>query len=136
MLEIYDKKSGLKFPNGETWDVERIKADPTYSMLFDTDCVIEVVGGVTRSYTPLESLAEAYGIEMGDDPNETLEQIEAERKRQVEYNKNAPTVLEQAAADAKEAKSKADTTAASVNEYMDALLGLNTTDETEATDAE
>lgn len=133
MLEIYDKKSGLKFPNGETWDVERIKADPAYSMLFDTDCVIEVVGGVTRSYTPLESLAEAYGIEMGDDPNETLEQIEAERKRQVEYNKSAPTVLEQAAADAKEAKSTADTTAASMNEYMDALLGLNGT---EATDAE
>ena len=34
------------------------------------------------------------------------------------------------------AKATADTAAASVNEYMDALLGLNTTDETEATDAE
>ena len=42
------------------------------------------------------------------------------------------------AADAKadEAKSTADTAAAGMNEYMDALLGLNATDETEATDAE
>ena len=39
-------------------------------------------------------------------------------------------------AKADEAKAAADTAAASVNEYMDALLGLNTTSETEATDAE
>ena len=37
---------------------------------------------------------------------------------------------------ADEAKATADTAAASVNEYMDALLGLSATDETEATDAE
>ena len=39
-------------------------------------------------------------------------------------------------AKADEAKATADTAAASVNEYMDALLGLSATDETEATDAE
>ena len=39
-------------------------------------------------------------------------------------------------AKADEAKATADTAAASMNEYMDALLGLNTTNETEATDAE
>lgn len=37
---------------------------------------------------------------------------------------------------ADEAKSTADTAATSVNEYMDALLGLDATNETEATDAE
>ena len=37
---------------------------------------------------------------------------------------------------ATEAKATADTAAAGMNEYMDALLGLNTTSETEATDAE
>ena len=37
---------------------------------------------------------------------------------------------------ATEAKATAGTAAASMNEYMDALLGLNATDETEATDAE
>ena len=37
---------------------------------------------------------------------------------------------------ADEAKATAGTAAASVNEYMDALLGLSATDETEATDAE
>lgn len=37
---------------------------------------------------------------------------------------------------ADEAKSTADTAAASMNEYLDALLGLGATNETEATDAE
>ena len=37
---------------------------------------------------------------------------------------------------ADEAKATADTAAVSVNEYMDALLGLSATSETEATDAE
>lgn len=47
----------------------------------------------------------------------------------------ASTRADKAASVAGEAKQAADTAAASVNEYMDALLGLNTTDETEATDA-
>lgn len=46
------------------------------------------------------------------------------------------TTAEEAKTAADEAKSTAGTAAASVNEYMDALLGLGTTDETEATDAE
>ena len=37
---------------------------------------------------------------------------------------------------ANEAKTTADASAASMNEYLDALLGLDATDETEATDAE
>lgn len=37
---------------------------------------------------------------------------------------------------ADEAKATADALAASMSEYMDALLGLDATDETEATDAE
>ena len=40
-----------------------------------------------------------------------------------------------AQATADEAKATADTAAASMNEYLDALLGLDATDETEATDA-
>ena len=39
-------------------------------------------------------------------------------------------------AKADEAKATADTAAAGMNEYMDALLGLDATSETEATDAE
>ena len=49
---------------------------------------------------------------------------------------DASTRADEAASVAGEAKQAADTAAASVNEYMDALLGLNATDETEATDAE
>lgn len=48
---------------------------------------------------------------------------------------DASKKADEAASVAGEAKQAADTAAASVNEYMDALLGLNTTDETEATDA-
>ena len=44
--------------------------------------------------------------------------------------------IDTAKATADEAKGAADTAAASMNEYLDALLGLSTTDETEATDAE
>ena len=44
--------------------------------------------------------------------------------------------IDTAKATADEAKGAADTAAASMNEYLDALLGLDATDETEATDAE
>lgn len=49
---------------------------------------------------------------------------------------DASKKADKAASVAGEAKQAADTAAASVNEYMDALLGLNTTDETEAANAE
>lgn len=49
---------------------------------------------------------------------------------------DASKKADEAASAAGEAKQAADTAAASVNDYMDALLGLNTTDEMEATDAE
>ena len=48
----------------------------------------------------------------------------------------AKETAQAAQAAATDAKATADTAAANVNEYMDALLGLNATDETEATDAE
>ena len=48
----------------------------------------------------------------------------------------AQSTADSAVSTAQEAKATADTAAAGVNEYMDALLGLNTTDETGATDAE
>ena len=44
--------------------------------------------------------------------------------------------IDTAKATADEAKGAADTAAASMNEYLDALLGLDATDETGATDAE
>ena len=59
-----------------------------------------------------------------------FETISAEKVEEIEKL----TTAAQTTAD--EAKTTADTAAASVNEYMDALLGLTTTDETGATDAE
>ena len=49
---------------------------------------------------------------------------------------DASKKADKAASVAGEAKQAADTAAASMDEYMDALLGLNATDETEATNAE
>ena len=57
-------------------------------------------------------------------------------KVEVPTGRKLRLMVEDASAKADEAKATADTAAASVNEYMDALLGLNATDETEATDAE
>lgn len=48
----------------------------------------------------------------------------------------AKQTADEAKATVEEAKQTAETAAASMNEYMDALLGLDATDETEATDAE
>ena len=65
-------------------------------------------------------------------PTESKEAIEA-----VEANMGVLSAKVTATdAKADEAKATAGTAAASVNEYMDALLGLNATNETEATDAE
>ena len=49
---------------------------------------------------------------------------------------DAMSAAQEAQTTANEAKATAGTAAASVNEYMDALLGLDATNETEATDAE
>lgn len=48
----------------------------------------------------------------------------------------AKATAEEAKQTVSEAGTTADTAAASMNEYLDALLGLDATDETEATDAE
>lgn len=55
--------------------------------------------------------------------------------RKTRYREMAEAMRD-ANAKADEAKAAADTTAASVDEYLDALLGLSATDETEAADAE
>ena len=63
-----------------------------------------------------------------------------EAKGAVDDATSAAQTASEAAATAQttadEAKTTADTAAAGMNEYMDALLGLSETDETEATDAE
>ena len=57
-------------------------------------------------------------------------------KAEVPSGRKLRLMIEGASAKADEAKATAGTAAASVDEYMDALLGLGATDETGATDAE
>ena len=97
----------------------------------DAGSVCEVFTGYTRLKTCVDELTGDSVIELkvlGD----TGEMLSGFGKSLVSVSQSANDA--QKAAD--EAKTTADAAAASVNEYMDALLGLNTTDETEATDAE
>lgn len=103
--------------------LKRIVCEPT--VLYDDGA------GSVYSFESLETAAHRQGVLMGDDVQACFE----ETKAKFDGTYKAPGVAEAQAA-AEEAKTTADTAAASVNEYMDALLGLNTTDETEATDAE
>ena len=96
--------------------------------------------GTVASFAGYVQTAVYLGTEEGsvrlraarDLPTESKDAIEA-----VEANVTALTTrVTTAEATAAEAKATTDTAAASMNEYMDALLGLDTTDETEATDVE
>ena len=89
------------------------------------------------SWQLLDVLCDAFGVTKTEDAREdfdavatAMEEVPPDRAEQ------ALQMAESAQQAADEAKTTAGTAAASVDEYMDALLGLSATDETEATDAE
>ena len=93
--------------------------------------------GKVYSWQLLDAMCDAFGVTKTEDARAdfdavatAMEEIPPDRAEQ------ALQVAETAQQAADEAKATADTAAASVNEYMDALLGLDATNETEATDAE
>lgn len=93
--------------------------------------------GKVYSWQLLDVLCDAFGVTKTDDARAdfgavatAMEEILPDKEEQ------ALEIAETAQQTADEAKATAGTAAASVNEYMDALLGLDATDETEATDAE
>ena len=111
---------------------EDMRGDPRFDGLFRETCVLyDDVDGRVYSFEPLSTVAARYAIPTGRAAEDVLADVQAV----IDGTYKAPGVAE-AQATADEAKATADTAAASMNEYMDALLGLNTTDETEATDAE
>lgn len=95
---------------------------------------------VVASFAGYAQTAVYLGTEEGSVRMRAARELPTESKEAIEAVEANVTALgaRVTATDAKadEAKTTADTAATSVNEYMDALLGLNTTDETEATDAE
>lgn len=130
-MYLYDGKSDVDFFYAGTMTHAEISATPALADLALVPCVLYDDGnGRVYRYERLDSLANRYGVEMDDDAENTLAAV-------VEVmNRSVPDIAESAKQTADEAKATADTAAASVNEYMDALLGLDTTDETEANDAE
>ena len=137
-MYLYDGASDVDFFYFGTLTHAEISENPSLADLVSAPCVLYDDGaGRVYRFDRLDVLADRYGVDMTDDPEQTfasvlsaMEEITPDRAEQ------ALEIAETAQQTADEAKATAGTTAASVNEYMDALLGLNATDETEATDAE
>ena len=137
-MKLYDGTSDVDFFYYGTLTRAEISENPSLADLVSVPCVLYDDGaGRVYRFDRLDVLADRYGVDMTDDPEQTfasvlsaMEEITPDRAEQ------ALEIAETAQQTADEAKATAGTAAASVNEYMDALLGLNATDETEATDAE
>lgn len=172
-MYLYDGVSDVDFFYFGTLTHAGISENPSLADLVSAPCVLYDDGaGRVYRFDRLDVLADRYGVDMTDDPEQTfaavlsaMEEIPPDRAEQAleiaetaqqtadeaktsadeakgavaDATSAAQTASEAAAtaqSTADEAKATADTAAASMSEYMDALLGLNTTDETEATDAE
>ena len=137
-MYLYDGTSDVDFFYAGTMTHAEISEDPSLADLVSAPCVLYDDGeGRVYRFDRLDVLADRYGIDMTDDAEQTfasvlsaMEEIPPDRAEQ------ALEIAETAQQAADEAKATAGTAAASVNEYMDALLGLDATSETEATDAE
>lgn len=130
-MRLYDGTSDLDFVYGGLTPASVMRQQAMYRMLFEVPCVLyDTTDGRVVSFEPLSDLAVRVAV-----PQTTSEATFTACEQAMSGTYKAPGVAEaQQAAD--EAKTTADTAAASVNEYMDALLGLGATGETEATDAE
>lgn len=130
-MQLYDGSSVDWFYYG--WKTEdEMRTDEKFSQLFSEPCVLYDNGaGKVYRFDTLANLAARCAVPSTDSPSVIFDNV----MEVLNGTYQAPGVAE-AKEVATEAKATADTAATSVNEYMDALLGLNTTNETEATDAE
>ena len=119
-------------------DDGRVGAYTVYSQYANGMTAVEAPGGFDPETSDPTDYVYSDGVMTYDplpkpQPEPSLDQ----RVTDVETQLTAlGTQVTEADAKADEAKAAADTAAAGMNEYMDALLGLSETDETEATDAE
>ena len=137
-MYLYDGTSDVDFFYAGTMTHAEISDDPSLADLVSAPCVLYDDGaGRVYRFDRLDVLADRYGIDMTDDAEQTFASVlSAMEKIPPDRAEQALEMAETAQQAANEAKSTAGTAAASVDEYMDALLGLGTTNETEATDAE
>ena len=137
-MYLYDGTSDVDFFYAGTMTHAEISEDPSLADLVSAPCVLYDDGaGRVYRFDRLDVLADRYGIDMTDDAEQTFASVlSAMEETPPDRSEQALEIAETAQQTADEAKATAGTAAASMNEYLDALLGLNATDETEATDAE
>lgn len=129
---LYDNGASVDWFYIGTQTYDEMRADPFHRALTEVPCVLYDNGdGKAYSFEPLESVCVRWAVPYTGNPEQDFGNLTA----MMEGTYKAPGVAE-AQQTADEAKTTADTASASVNEYMDALLGLDATNETEATDAE
>ena len=135
-MQLYDGTSDINWFYDGTKTRAEMDGDSRYpqdgrAVLYDDGA------GKVYSWQLLDVLCDAFGVTKTEDARAdfdavatAMEEIPPDRAEQaLEMAATAQTTAD-------EAKATAGTAAASVDEYMDALLGLGATDETEATDAE
>ena len=137
-MYLYDGTSDVDFFYAGTMTHAEISEDPSLADLVSAPCVLYDDGaGRVYRFDRLDVLADRYGIDMTDDAEQTFASVlSAMEETPPDRSEQALEIAETAQQTADEAKATAGAAAASMNEYLDALLGLNATDETEATDAE
>ena len=131
---VYDGVSNVDwFYHGEK-TAEEMRADPEFSGIFDGPALLYDNGaGKVYGWEPLADVCARWCVPLGPGVDLALDKVKGIATGGFSDPSDVATEAKQTA---DEAKATAGTTAASVNEYMDALLGLGATDETEATDAE
>ena len=138
-MQLYDQVSSITWAYGGEMTPEEMREGDLYNELFEVPCVLYDNGaGKVYRFEPLETVCARWAVPYTGNPTQDFDSLTAA----MDGTYKAPGVaeVEEKAATAQntadEANATADTAAASVNEYMDALLGLGATDETGATDAE
>ena len=100
------------------------------------DLALDKVKGIAAGGFSDPSDVATEAKEVADEAKATADEAKGAVSDATSAAQTASEAAATAQTTADEAKELADTAAAGMNEYMDALLGLGTTDETEATDAE
>ena len=135
-MQLYDGTSDIDwFYDGPKTRAE-MDGDSRYPQ--DGRAVLHDDGaGKVYSWQLLDVLCDSYGVTKTEDARADFDAVAtAMEKIPPDRAEQALEMAATAQTTADEAKATADTAAVSMSEYMDALLGLGATDETEATDAE
>ena len=145
-MQLYDQVSSITWAYGGEMTPEEMRKGDLYNELFEVPCVLYDNGaGKAYRFEPLETVCARWAVPYTGNPAQDFDSLTAAMDgtykapgvAEVEEKADAAqTTAATAQTTADEAKTTADTAAAGMNEYMDALLGLGATNETEAADAE